>query len=93
MENLFHEFGHAMHSMLAKTRYQHVAGTRCSTDFAEVPSQLMEFYCREPKMLKLFAKHYETGESLDDDTIYKLCQSKKLFSSSDLQLQVCLDYF
>lgn len=88
MENLFHEMGHAMHTMLAKTRYQHVAGTRCSTDFAEVPSQLMEFYCREPKILKLFAKHYETGETLNDDIIYKLCESKNIFAASDMQLQI-----
>ena len=88
MENLFHEFGHAMHSMFAKTRYQHVSGTRCSTDLAEVPSQLMEYYCREPKILKLFAKHYSTMESLDDETLHKLCESKKLFASCDLQTQL-----
>jgi mitochondrial intermediate peptidase len=74
--------------MLAKTRYQHVSGTRCSTDFAEVPSQLMEFFCREPKILKLYAKHYLTGETLSDDMIYRLCESRKLFNSSDLQLQI-----
>ena len=88
MENLFHEFGHAMHSMFAKTRYQHVSGTRCSTDLAEVPSQLMEYYCREPKVLKLFAKHYATLEPLDDLTLNKLCQSKKMFASCDLQSQL-----
>lgn len=88
MENLFHEFGHAIHSMLAKTRYQHVSGTRCSTDLAEVPSQLMEFFCREPKILKLYAKHYLTGEPLSDNMIHKLCESRKLFNASELQLQI-----
>lgn len=88
MENLFHEFGHAMHSMFAKTRYQHVSGTRCSTDFAEVPSQLMEFYCRDPRVLKLFAKHFMTQEPLDDNTIHKLCESKKMFASCELQNQI-----
>ena len=88
MENLFHEFGHAIHSMFAKTRYQHVSGTRCSTDLAEVPSQLMEYYCRDPRILKMFAKHWETLEPLDEHTIIKLCQSKKYFSAIDLQSQL-----
>lgn len=88
MENLFHEFGHAIHSMFAKTRYQHVSGTRCSTDLAEVPSQLMEYYCRDPRILKMFAKHWETLEPLDEHTIVKLCQSKKYFSAIDLQSQL-----
>lgn len=88
MENLFHEFGHAIHSMFAKTRYQHVSGTRCSTDLAEVPSQLMEYYCRDPRILKLFAKHWETLEPLDERIIEKLCQSKKFFAASELQSQL-----
>ncbi|MDO4762907.1 MAG: M3 family metallopeptidase [Flavobacteriaceae bacterium] len=73
---LFHEFGHALHGILANTQYPNLSGTSVKWDFVELPSQFLENYCYEAEFLKSFAQHYQTGETLPDEKIEKLAQSK-----------------
>jgi len=72
---LFHEFGHALHGMLANTTYQSLSGTNVYWDFVELPSQLLENWCYEKEALNLFAKHYETQETIPMDFIEKIKKS------------------
>ena len=69
---LFHEFGHALHGVLADTQYPNLSGTSVKWDFVELPSQFLENYCYEPEFLETFAKHYQTGEILPKDKIENL---------------------
>lgn len=72
VETLFHEFGHALHGFLSKCTYGSLSGTNVPRDFVEMPSQLMENWCYEPEMMRLYAKHYLTGETIPDSLIASL---------------------
>jgi Zn-dependent oligopeptidase len=72
---LFHEFGHALHGMLANTTYPSLSGTSVYWDFVELPSQVMENWCYEPEALALFAKHYQTGEIIPQEFVEKIKES------------------
>ena len=69
---LFHEFGHALHGMLANTNYPSLSGTSVFWDFVELPSQILENWCYEEETLKLFATHYDTSEVIPMELIEKI---------------------
>lgn len=72
---LFHEFGHALHGMLANTVYPSLSGTSVFWDFVELPSQVLENWCYEKEALELFARHYETNEVIPMDLVNKIKES------------------
>lgn len=74
-QTFFHEFGHALHGLLANTTYPRLAGTNVSRDFVELPSQIMENWSTDPEFLKMYATHYQTGEAIPDELIKKMKES------------------
>lgn len=72
VETFLHEFGHALHGMLAKSTYETLSGTNVARDFVELPSQVMENWLTEKEYLDKFAKHYKTGEPIPADLVQKL---------------------
>ena len=76
LTTFLHEFGHALHGILAQGRYPSLTGTGVSRDFVELPSQIMENWAYEPEYLNTFAKHYQTGEAIPTELIDKIVAAK-----------------
>jgi len=72
----FHEMGHAFHGLLSRTRYGRFHGTSVARDFVEAPSQMLENWCFEPKVLEKMSSHYQTKQSLSKELIDKLIKSR-----------------
>ena len=79
VSTLFHEFGHALHSLLQKVDYPY--SSKVTRDFVELPSQIMENWAFEPEVLKLYAKHYQTGETIPQELLDKIEASKSFIPS------------
>ncbi len=76
VETFMHEFGHALHGMLANSTYSSLSGTNVYRDFVELPSQIMENWAVEKEFLDRFAKHYKTGETIPTELVQKIVDSQ-----------------
>ncbi len=86
-ETMFHEFGHALHGLLTQCKYRGTSGTSVPSDFVELPSQIMENWVLEPEMLKLYAKHYQTGEIIPDSLVQKI-QATRAFNQGFITMEL-----
>lgn len=85
---ILHEFGHCLHGMLAKGKYESLTGTNVARDFVELPSQIMENWAYEPEYLQSFAKHYRTGEVIPQEYIDKIVAMKTYMAGYDCLRQL-----
>lgn len=90
LTTLFHEMGHALHSICGRTALQNVSGTRCATDFAELPSVLMENFASAPEVLALYARHWETDAPLDPGRIQERVEVDRRMQGAEIESQVLL---
>lgn len=90
ISTLFHEMGHAMHSLLGRTKLHNVSGTRCVTDFVELPSILNETFAQDERVLCKIGKHWSTGESIEEHLplLRRQLQNEKILKHSETYSQV-----
>jgi intermediate peptidase len=91
VETLFHEMGHALHSLLSRTNFQHLAGTRAAMDFVETPSHLLEHFVWDAEFLPILCQ--ADGRALPDETIKALASSRNQFRCLEMQNQIALSRF
>ena len=94
VETMFHEFGHGLHGMLSRAQYKAQSGTNVDRDFVELPSQIHEHWAMEPELIKVYARHYKTGEVMPDELIAKLQASSthnQGFATTELAGAALLD--
>lgn len=90
VETFFHEFGHLLHGMVTNVPYWTYSGTSVDRDFVEAPSQIFENWIWEKESVKLFAKHYQTGEPIPDELLDRMLAAKNRSSGNDYSFQVFL---
>lgn len=93
---MFHEFGHGLHGLLSNCNYNGVSGTSVPRDFVELPSQILEHWALHPEVLKLYAKHYQTGEVIPDELIKKIQNASYFnqgFETTELVAAALLDMY
>lgn len=90
LTTLFHEMGHAVHSLCGRTALQNVSGTRCATDFAELPSVLAENFASAPEVLALYARHWETDAPLDPARVQARVALDRSLQGAETQSQILL---
>lgn len=94
VETVFHEFGHGMHGMFTTAAYRSQSGTNVDRNMVELPSQINEHWATEPEVLKVYAKHYKTGEVIPDELIAKMEAAGKFnqgFMTTELVAASLLD--